>query len=307
MFQLSQATKADGSGGFGSLVRAQRLLFATLDDGIITFLVVALIRMLIGKKTAGIMLRPHSCNRTGTLAERVKYWMFRGLSKSPRVSIISIVPYSSNAQIKAVTTHWVHDPQLWDYANLQRNPDPDLYRAIMENADLRKTLAFVGSVTSIKGISFLAEIVQMDPGILSEIHLVIAGKVAPEALEPVELLREAGAQIFDRFVSVQELEAVYDASDMIWCCYRPDYDQASGIFGRAVQFGRCPVVRESSMIDAYFPKTLVDMVSLACDDPKDAARRIRSAEPVKESQDQTLNQMTAGWRDGFKETVTSCL
>mgnify|MGYP003563263261 CR=1 FL=1 len=43
------------------LTAAQRVLFSTLDDHLGFFILVAFLRSLIGRKTAGLFLRPQSC------------------------------------------------------------------------------------------------------------------------------------------------------------------------------------------------------------------------------------------------------
>lgn len=57
-----------------------------------------------------------------------------------------------------------------------------------------------------------------------------------------------GGVVFDRMVSDEELLSLYGASDLVWSCYSPHYNQSSGIFGRAFQLGKPSLVRESSYL-----------------------------------------------------------
>lgn len=52
----------------------------------------------------------------------------------------------------------------------------------------------------------------------------------------------------DRIVTDDEILRLYKVADLAWCCYAPDYDQASGVFGRALQTGVEPVVREGRVL-----------------------------------------------------------
>jgi hypothetical protein len=42
--------------------------------------------------------------------------------------------------------------------------------------------------------------------------------------------------------------SLFRAADAAWCCYPPERDLSSGIFGRAVQFGIAPIVRQGSVL-----------------------------------------------------------
>ena len=45
--------------------------------------------------------------------------------------------------------------------------------------------------------------------------------------------------------------ALYSIADLAWCFYSPEYDQASGILGRALQFSVTPVVRKGSVSEWF--------------------------------------------------------
>jgi hypothetical protein len=62
---------------------------------------------------------------------------------------------------------------------------------------------------------------------------------------------QAGGYACDRFISNEELFDLYACADLIWCCYAADYDQASGVFGRAIQLGIPVVVREGALIHKF--------------------------------------------------------
>jgi hypothetical protein len=56
--------------------------------------------------------------------------------------------------------------------------------------------------------------------------------------------------LLDRHIDDAELFCLYRNADLVWSCYAPDYNQSSGIHGRAVQLGIPVVVRKGSYIDA---------------------------------------------------------
>jgi hypothetical protein len=75
---------------------------------------------------------------------------------------------------------------------------------------------------------------------------IAAGKVASECVEAAKQFEAAGGILIDRFISDDEIIALYRHAALVWAVYAPTYDQASGIAGRAYQFGIPIAVRHGS-------------------------------------------------------------
>lgn len=283
---------------------AERLLFCTLDDTVAGFGLIAVLRSLFGRRTVGILLRPQSCRRGGGPKAFAKYWMFRMLKWMPKVSVLSIVPHPLCPDAAAVSSHWVHDPQLWDYTSIHPNPDLSLRDAVVKRAAGRRVLVFVGTITPIKGVALLAKLA---PDLAEEYLIVAAGRVSYDAKSDVSRLIDIGAMVVNRTVTDQEIEALYDVADLVWCCYRPDYDQASGIFGRAVQFGRPAVVREGAMIARYAELAPVAVVPIPWLAPDVALQRLKETKRCGGVGDQRANLLGERWHDEFKKLVNDVL
>ena len=70
---------------------------------------------------------------------------------------------------------------------------------------------------------------------------------------------------FNRFVSEEELIALYASSDLVWAFYDEEYDQASGIFGRALQFGVPSIIRSGSLVDRLCKIEKIPSLALTTD------------------------------------------
>lgn len=232
------------------LMSADKVLFATLDDDIIGFSIVSILRRLRGKRTAAIFLRPQSCLGT-RVRSRFKYVLMQFLCKMRGVSIISIIPPALSEGIHDVCTDWVHDPQLWDKIVSKNYIDDELQQKILDIAGDRLVLSFLGRGSKIKGLPKLAEFLLGNPSIITKVAILVAGAIDDECLDKVNDLIAAGATVWNYRVNDLELYTLYQNSDLIWANYHPSYDQASGIFGRAVQFHRPVVVREGSLLERY--------------------------------------------------------
>jgi hypothetical protein len=128
----------------------------------------------------------------------------------------------------------------------------------------------------------------------------------------VARLKAQGAFVLGRFATEEEIESAYFFSDAIWCCYPPEEDQASGVFGRAIQFG-CPAwVRANSNIARLadwgeLPSTKISFgqtTELAAALAKlQRGTKKKAKNVISEKTRQTLLQ----WRLQFMNAIKNCL
>lgn len=289
------------------LVRARRLLFATIDDDYAGFIAVALTRSLIGRRTVGLFLRPSQCFESGRLIYRLKRWTFQCLRHLPLLSLFTILPFKFDRRFAQVAHGWVHDPQMWDMHDGAASTETKLSRDVLAAAGERAILCFLGSVTKSKGFAFLADIVSDHPDLTKDIFVVAAGRVDPACDGDCARLISAGGMVVDRFVSDDELLSLYKTCDFAWCCYEPNYDQASGIFGRSVQLGTRPIIRKGAHLEKYAQEGAVVPVCLTYGDTRDAAAHIAVAAANRSDEPVGLGEIVGGWRADFVQKVRAAL
>lgn len=306
MFTLTPSVGKVGWRRFLALVEAQSLLFGTIDDDYLGFFAVSLARAVLGRRTVGIFLRPQTCFVKRGPLYTVKRLAFMALRHVPYVSVFTIIPFSVASNYRKIATGGVTDPQLWDIEGDTTTPcDFGLARQIVAAAQGRRILAFIGTASAIKGIEFLRNMVTDPTWPRDQFLPVIAGKF-PKDTQPLSLqLSDAGALVIDRFMSEDELQTLYNTADFVWACYRPDYDQASGIFGRAVQFGKTPVVRAGSLI-ADFDKIIPsEVIKLEYGASGQALRLSVAAERCGQGATEALT--VANWKREFETTIGAAL
>lgn len=270
------------------LVAADELFFVTVDDDILGFVAVAIARASLGRRTVALFLRAGKCFSHG-LIYKVKRVIFRALRRLPGLTILSITPHAIQPQLAEVTNGWVYDPQYWD--QLGRSPEiTDLSRELVSEARGRPMLTFVGSVSKHKGFSYFCDLARKDSGVF----FVAAGKVSDECREIFEGADLSHVKVVDRYLSDGEVESLFPVSKFIWCCYSPEYNQASGVFGRALQFGKIPVVRAGSEIESYAEAWAVPAIALEYGSPKEIEKVTRFAA----ARDNPLLPIST-WREEF--------
>ncbi len=278
LFGLTPSVGTIDRGRRRNLVAADRLFFGTIDDDVAGFAHIALRRMMRGKQTAGIFMQPQTCLAPSVRA-RFKRWIFWLLSRAPNIDILSIVPFPAVDGASKVATDWVHDPQLWDAVDEADSGGCDSTAVFTQVAGGRPILAFLGTVSRVKGIEHLAAIMTANSEVGRQLCIIVAGAVQPETRDAANAIAAAGGCVIDRRIDDAELFALYRSAKAIWCAYAEDFDQASGVFGRAIQFGRRPIIRNRVRVMGYYADRLGAQPIVLMGDPHaDAAEIIRAVE-----------------------------
>jgi len=228
-------------------------MFDTKPGATARALIVTFLRSLAGKKTIGLLFRPGDCFIEQSPISYLRRKVFGVVSRLRNVHIVSIVPFYLSPELSSVATSWIYDPQLWDLPYLGvpelRNVQP-LQAQAQRPASNRLLVVALGRQNRLKGFDFLVDLWVRSPELRASHLFVACGRVDRESRAAAKRFQEAGGVLLDRRINDAELFWWYRNSDLVWSCYSPDYDQSSGIHGRAVQLGVPVVVRKGSYIDA---------------------------------------------------------
>lgn len=306
LFRLTPILGKVGIRNILVFLRARTVLFGTIEDHYAGFVAVALLRALLCRPTVGLFLRPQTCFKTDGVSRRTwKGWFFSALIRVRKISVGTIIPFAVAPHYIRVARFGVMDPHMWDRGEASsRAQDADLMNALIQQAQGRRVLAFIGSVTSIKGVDFLLSLLTRPDWPEDRIFVVIAGCVAAELRGALQHIQPSRALVIDRMISDVELDTAYLCSDWIWSCYRPDYDQASGIFGRAVQFGKIAVIRKGAQIDRMASDLGITAIRLDYGNLGSAIEVLRHA-PA--GCNVANAEISARWKDEFTQTIKALL
>jgi hypothetical protein len=286
-------------------------MFDTSVTGTATALLAASLRSLAGQKTIGLIFRPANCFIKRSFKSSVRRTLFRVVARLRNVNILVIVPFTVSPEISSVASNWIYDPQLWD---LQYLGVPDLQNAeplqaqIRGLADNRMILVALGAQYREKGFDFLVDLWVSSPELRASHLFVACGRVMRDSKVAAKRFQEAGGVLLDRRIEEAELFALYGVADLVWSCYPPDYNQSSGIHGRAVQLGVPVVVRKGSYIDAIGEILSHPSLALRFEDTSEAASLLlkwnpRRVDPefsdslVRRMRDHSVSVLAAALRD----------
>lgn len=237
---------------WGVLADRNPVLVPLIEDSLGLYALVGILRSLIGRRTAGLLFRPGAAISAQTLRHRVKRFVLRLLRLLPRIQTLTILPFAVEPRFAEIADGWIYDPQIWDLHWPEPMMDTPaggvLAAAIRKAAGGRPICCAVGRQDADKGFDQFAAIYAAAPPLRDAMLFAYGGKVAPSCEATAAEFAALGGYGVNRFIDDAELLDFYVCADLVWCAYAPDYDQASGILGRAMQLGIPVAVRGGSLI-----------------------------------------------------------
>jgi hypothetical protein len=234
-----------------ALVRADRLLFSTFDDALFLYSFVGIIRSLIGKNTACLILRPTTALHRHKFKHFVKYLLLLSLKHMTKCRVMTILPFWLEPKFATIASDWIDDPQLWDADLLthKKTCDNELSKLMKSRAGGRKIIIALGGQNRSKGFELLVALWCQYQEVRSKYQFVVCGPVSKDSRATASAFTIKGGILFDKTLEASQFIAMYHCADAVWNCYAPEYNQASGLFGRAVQHGVPSIVRQGSFLE----------------------------------------------------------
>jgi hypothetical protein len=266
--------------GLARLFSRDPILFMMIEESPVDFFLSALTRALLRRRTTGLLFRSGECVAPTTLRLRLKRAALKFLKRFSPCSVVTILPFSVDREFERIAAYGIYDLQLWDLKRpgvLAEPPKSDLVSAIDAVAGSRRIVAALGSQNSEKAFDYFCTIwsAPANARLRQEFLFVSGGRVVSALSEQAAEFERSGGVLVDRPLTADELSALYLRSDAVWCCYAPHYNQASGIFGRAVQYGKPAIVRRGSYIAQLAEEIGHPVVELAWGNPEAAAERLQ--------------------------------
>jgi hypothetical protein len=247
------AAKLGGQWAIGSirdnfwfLLKARVLMLTTFESAPKSFAFIVLLRSLIGRKSAVLILRPFTDGKG--IKHAVKRSVHYILARSPGVRILVIMPVKKGSALYGKST-FIYDPEFWDIDDVgAARCETGLSRDASTRAAGRSVIICAGMFSIDKGMAQLAAMMEHEDWPNEKIAVVATGKFSADEGSTKDRLIAAGAFVTDRFISDEELFSMYSIAHSVWVCYAPERDMSSGLVGRALQFGVLPIVREDSAL-----------------------------------------------------------
>ncbi len=239
--------------GLQLLSSRKPLLFLMVEENFILYFLVALLRSLFKLKTVGLVFRAKECVVKDTARLKIKFMLFKILKPNKMVTSLSIVPFFVAPELCEICDDWIYDFQFWDVDFLESTVDDNnvgfALSDIRDKAKGRKIVCAIGRQDTSKGFDKFIQLYINSAKLRGEFLFVSGGCVSGVDNVQLRAFEDCGALLWNRRISDSELVALYGAADVVWACYSPEYNQSSGVLGRALQYGKSVIVRRGSLME----------------------------------------------------------
>ncbi len=240
-------------------VGAKRLLwsrepvfFLMIEESFGFFVLLGFWRALLGRRTVGLLFRPGPAVHGAGMRHRIKRTVLKLMKHVGSIKVLTIVPFTIAAEFATIADDWIYDLQLWDLSetgktDLLPQPEGAVASEIVALAKGRPVICALGIQDQNKGFDVFARTWSQSAELRDRYFFAYGGTVTPVLRDLADALAAKGCMGLNRQISDAELFQIYSVSSAAWCLYDKAYDQASGILGRAIQFGLPAIVREGSL------------------------------------------------------------
>lgn len=223
----------------------KNLIFVTIEDNIFVFFLLAFIRDMFKLKTGGLLFSPWDIFKKRSVKAKFKKSTLIYFKKRTNINVISYVPHYLDERYLLISKDWIYDLEFWDLNLLQRKH----LISQNNNKNISNSIAYIGGLDKRKGIKLLAYMKTNAQSNNLNLNFVAKGKVMGDENEIFDAIEVLVAEKDKRHLTDEEFIETAVNSSFLWCCYEPSYDASSGIFGRALQLNKIPIIRENSVLD----------------------------------------------------------
>lgn len=239
------------------LFRKDPVLFMMVEESFCFYFCASILRALMGRRTVGLLFRPKPVLEGKGLKLILKKYSLYVLKIIGNVRTLTIVPFYLNPKFNTIADGWIYDFQLWDlsqsdlkaFKKYQTGEDNNTFgEEVSRERKGLPVLVAIGRQDLAKGFDLF-----VDSAISNNknVQFIFGGKVAESEKSLISPFIHTGGIASDRFISDDEVLQLYAIGSAAWCVYSSEYDQASGILGRAVQLGVPVIVREHSLMHEF--------------------------------------------------------
>lgn len=239
------------------LIDKRPVMFLMIEDSFMLYFCIAIFRSLTCRITIGLLFRPLPSITSSSLKLKIKRSLLHIMKRIKLITTLLIIPWYVNDKFEEISDGWIFDFQFWDisdenYKLFSQSKSKQLSNKIAETIDSishpKKIVTAIGSQDRNKGFDIFLHLYNSNLIIRNNFLFIFGGKAKDEFNLEIDLFNKYGGYSLNRFISNSELQQLYASSDFIWALYSEEYNQASGIFGRALQYGIPVIVRENSII-----------------------------------------------------------
>jgi glycosyltransferase involved in cell wall biosynthesis len=231
----------------------------------------ALIRLILRRKTVGIFLQPLGIARNDTIKDVFKVLLLSLLVKLNLLVIFSIYPRRLAFGFFKYYSEWIIDPAFWDLSEETRLPDKltnDVISSYKFETDILYVL-FLGTISNRKRFDLFVECCVVNnnfPGV----KFIAVGEKYISKYNVRDVVQEEiftkfsdfGGVFIEKYLTEEEVVYFQKNTHLHWAFYAENFNQSSGVAGRAYQLNKHVIVRKNSIISEMLYDLDFPMIAL---------------------------------------------
>lgn len=231
-----------------TIVYRKTLVFTSVDDSWVIFLLIAAIRTFFGLRTVGVVLTPKILEITNGLQPRVRLakLLIQLYSLVGRFRVITPVP-KLESDVPLGDIRFVHGPEwlvkensfIHEISEKQPNNCPPI-----NCSGLSGKLFFYGSTGEHKDLRSLNRLLDRHVGL--ELIFYRNPVTAEPLCDQQIMMKKRALELEEKYFTDRELIEKLEQVDFVWACYANGYDQASGVVASAILSSKIPILRKGS-------------------------------------------------------------
>lgn len=277
--------KSYESNAFNAVITKDTSLFLMIEENFALFCFTAFFRAICKKKTAGLLFRPKPALTSKLLKHKVKKIMLKFLKKFRYIGIYTISSHKIFPEYKQISNACIYDFQFYDldkkFDSSHHSSDIDKYL----NTE-KKIILSIGFQDSYKQPDKFIKLIN-DNRLREKYLFVLAGK-QPNEIMDIETFKEKGGVVINDYLDESDFNFLLNKSDFLWAYYSSDYDQSSGVAGRAIQLKKQLITRKDSVIDCICAYHAIPTISV---NEQDLVHQLISANKVNYESKEITREM----------------
>ena len=239
-------------------LKPEPVIFITVDDSLPHYMLCSFVRMLLGRKTIGIFLQPLGVVKKHIAKELIKGILLSLFVKLKIILILSIYPRRFSLGFFKYYSDWIYDPAFWDLAERESLP----YRATdqtnypYEFEPVRLYVLFLGTISNRKRFDLFVECCEASHNFPDLRFLAVGERYTSDkddcdvvSGEVLKRFSDCGGVLLEKYLTEEEVIYFQENAHIHWAFYAENFDQSSGIAGRAYQLDKLVIVRKYSLIN----------------------------------------------------------
>jgi len=247
-YEIVFLTEIGWVNAFKKALISNRLLLSTADDYLAFAAIISVLRSILIRRTDIVFIRPEHVLDQKNIKSFIKKRLYKVIGSQALVYSYSIMPHSIEPRLATLTSSSIYDPAFFEMDDViyrkknHHNPNADKLISNMRISEV----VYLGVISETRNIRAFLEIFARRDDISARV-IGRRSRVLPDSV----LSNPGQVLIKEEHLDKATFMHMFLTAQSVWCAFRADYDNFSGIFCNAMRFGTPVWVTAGSRLEKF--------------------------------------------------------